>query len=66
MKSLEWEQVDNFTMRARVHDGWLVKHYEQIMHLSGDEQVCEGTEMQFSICFVRDKLSVWQITGLDS
>lgn len=46
---MNWEKIDECTERARVHKGWLVRHW------SDDG----GTRM--AICFVPDPMHGWKL-----
>lgn len=59
---MKWEQVDNFTMRAKIHKGWLVKHYEEVNHFaSAADGDIIGNWVGFSICYVPDPMHSWTL-----
>lgn len=54
---MKWEDVDNITMRAKIHGGWLVRAW-----VSDDTWQQESV----SICFVPDVLHIWTIEKEES
>ena len=55
-----WEQIDEYHQRASVFGGWLVKAFENVMHLapSGREV---GFDWRMSMCFVPDPKHQWKL-----
>lgn len=50
---MEWEKIDEYTARAKVHKGWLVRVLTEVTN--------EFIETQVSICFVPDPLHAWTL-----
>jgi hypothetical protein len=52
---MNWEIIDKYTKRAKVHKGWLVRHISiTINNDTGDDHV------SMSICFVPDAMHSWK------
>jgi len=63
---MEWETIDNFHLRAKVFNGWLVKAYENIEHANYMEENgywarTQSQELRMSITFVPDSSHEWKI-----
>jgi len=58
---LEWEDIDDYHKRAKVHGGWLVKVYEDVVHnmIEHGLGMTVGYDVRSSICFVPDTLHRW-------
>ena len=57
---MEWEEIDSYHRRAKVHGGWLVKAYEDVFHLA-DLQKGDGWDWRVSMTFVPDPDHKWEI-----
>ena len=52
---MKWQRIDDRTERARVYQGWLVKHTEDVhVALHPDQFPRDGYEWRVAICFVPD------------
>ncbi len=60
---MTWEKVDEQTCRAKIHKGWLVKHYDQVFTMDRGHTECISQANNFAICFVPDPMHVWTISG---
>lgn len=49
---MKWEEIDNYTFRAKIHKGWLVKSYEYTE---------PGARPIVSMCFVPDPMHGWTL-----
>jgi hypothetical protein len=58
-----WEQIDNYTKRARIPNrGWLVVYVEEVMtYLGPDAPNQIGYEYRPSMCFVPDQGGHWHL-----
>ena len=58
--SLDWQALDAYTARAKVHGGWLVKSTIDVMtKMHPDSSATNGYEWRESICFVPDPNNLW-------
>lgn len=61
---MNWEQIDDYHKRAKVHGGWLVKTYEEVMHNDTEMQrMNSGYDWRVSMCFVPDINHEWSLTN---
>lgn len=58
---MEWEQIDNFHQRAKVHGGWLVKAYECVVHFTVQQGLVDNYDFRVSMTFVPDVSHMWKI-----
>ena len=58
---MNWEQIDKDTWRARVHKGWLVKHYEVYELYKDNNDIPFHKTIDFAICFVPDPMHSWAL-----
>ena len=58
----EYEDVDDFTQRAKVFGGWIVKTHEPVHHSNTDGCGSSGNgwDWRLSTCFVPDMKHEWQ------
>lgn len=56
---MNWEQIDNYTQRAKVFGGWIVKSLVDVVHNLPDRGMQGGYDCRESICFVPDKNYEW-------
>ena len=45
---MNWEQIDAWHQRAKVHGGWLVKAFEGVMHVEDDRGMYDGYDFRVS------------------
>lgn len=57
---MNWETIDDNTLRAKIHKGWLVKHFEIITVRDTDNEIVSKAP-HFSICFVEDSMHSWRL-----
>ena len=58
---MEWEQIDDYHHRAKVHGGWLVKANENVRTNTVDGGWEHGYEWTVSMCFVPDPMYAWKL-----
>lgn len=60
---MNWEQIDDYHLRAKVIGGWIVKAYEDVMHQDPNEedQWDSGYDYRVAICFVPDQNHEWKL-----
>ena len=58
---MNWERIDNWHQRAKVHGGWLVKTFENVSHLDDQRGICDGYDYRVAMTFVPDPLHVWEV-----
>ena len=57
---MKWEQIDNYHQRCKVPGGWIVKAFEDVVHLT--ERAMEpGWDFRIALCFVPDPKHEWEI-----
>lgn len=56
-----WEQIDPYHKRCKIEGGWLVKAYEDVVHLSDSRGVESGYDWNVAMCFVPDPRHTWRI-----
>ena len=56
----EWEKIDDYTQRARVLGGWLVKTFEDVAHKT-DDGMNDGWDWRVAMAFVPDPNYDWKI-----
>lgn len=61
---MNWEQIDNWHQRAKVHGGWLVKAFENVSHLDDQRGICDGYDYRVAMAFVPDPLHVWELDNV--
>ena len=60
--NLEWEIIDDFHQRAKIHGGWLVKAYENVCtHWETNYTPQLGYEWRIAMCFIPDPNYEWCI-----
>ena len=52
---MNWEKIDDYTIRAKIKGGWLVKSYEFMP--PGNERETPSASM----CFVPDPMHGWKL-----
>lgn len=57
---MEWEMIDNYHSRAKVHGGWIVKGFDAVLVLLNDEWR-PSEEMHIAMCFVPDPMGAWKL-----
>ena len=64
---MDWEQIEDYTQRARVHGGWLVKVFEDAhIRMSVDQLVAQsGYEWRIALAFVPDPNYEWKISSTE-
>lgn len=65
MAKLEWETVDNQHQRAKIHGGWLVKAYEDVVHKFG-HGIIGGRDFRIAMCFVPDVYYEWRLEKVET
>lgn len=58
---MNWEQIDAFHQRAKVHGGWLVKAFEGVTHISDERGLYNGYDFRVTMAFVPDPHYQWKI-----
>jgi hypothetical protein len=58
---MNWEQVDNYTQRAKVVGGWIVKVSEDVIHYTEYNGLQSGWDWRIAICFVPDQNYSWKL-----
>lgn len=53
-----WEQLDDWTKRARVQGGWLVKVEEPVSHIDMGNH-SDGYDWRIALTFVPDVMGLW-------
>jgi hypothetical protein len=56
---MEWETIDNYTQRAQVLGGWIVKVVEDVFHHTEDRGFQSGWDYRIAVVFVPDVLHMW-------
>ena len=59
---MKWESIDNYTSRAKIKGGWLVKAFDPVMIELNDE-MRPSEENHIALCFVPDPMHGWKIDG---
>lgn len=64
MIMLKWENIDDWTQRAKVFGGWLVRTNEPVVHnlMNEGRGMEDGWDYRISMCFVPDPNYEWIIT----
>jgi hypothetical protein len=59
----EVEQIDDNHQRAKVPGGWIVKAYEDVIHITPehDDYTRQGWDFRVAMCFVPDPKHEWVI-----
>ena len=57
---MKWEAIDNYTSRAKIKGGWLVKAFDPVMCELNGEPVQSG-EHHIALCFVPDPMHGWKL-----
>jgi hypothetical protein len=62
-KNLEWEQIDDYTRRARVFGGWLVESNAPVYHnmMEQGRGMEDGWDWRIATCFVPDPNNKWRL-----
>ena len=59
---MNWERIDDYTERAKVHKGWLVKVSQDVFHEGSEGTgVGYGHDWRIAICFVPDPMHGWTL-----
>lgn len=58
---MNWERIDDYTERAKVHKGWLVKVSQDVLTDVADGRRDVGYEWRIAICFVPDPMHGWTL-----
>jgi len=58
---MEWEAIDAYHQRPRVHGGWLVKAYEEVLHARECAGLVPGWDWRIAMCFVPDPNHEWKL-----
>ena len=58
---MEWEQIDAYHQRAKVFGGWLVKTFENVMHISDQVGKYDGYDWRVAMTFVPDAKHEWSL-----
>lgn len=61
---MNWEQIDAFHQRAKVHGGWLVKAFENVTHIDDARGNYSGYDWRVAMTFVPDVLHVWELDNV--
>jgi len=59
--ALNWQQVDDFTRRAKIYGGWLVQAHEPVVHDTADRGMSDGWDFRIAMCFVPDAEHLWEV-----
>ena len=58
----EWEELgDNYSKRAKVHGGWIVVHYTDVVHETEHQGMAGGWDWRSSMVFVPDPKHEWEL-----
>ena len=57
----DFEQIDSYHQRAKVHGGWLVKAFEDVTHDTDHQGMAEGWDWRVAMAFVPDPNHEWVI-----
>ena len=57
---LEWEDIDDWNQRARVHGGWIVQTAVSVSHVMPSGGLEDGWDWRISTCFVPDPNGEWK------
>lgn len=59
---MNWESIDEYTERAKVFGGWLVKVSEPVYHTNTDGQGSsgDGWDWRIALTFVPDNTHQWK------
>ena len=60
MAEIIWEQLDPYHQRAKVPGGWLVKSFNNVVHIVNDGTPVSGWDWRTSMTFVPDPNHDWK------
>ncbi|MHC4649036.1 MAG: hypothetical protein ACYTBJ_26585 [Planctomycetota bacterium] len=58
---LEFEVIDAYHQRAKVHGGWLVKAFENVTHNTEHGGMNGGLDWRVAMAFIPDSQHEWAI-----
>lgn len=58
---MDWEQIDAHHQRVKVFGGWLVKAFEDVMHVSDESGKYSGYDWRIAMTFVPDPNHEWEL-----
>ena len=59
--NFEWEQLDEWTNRAKVHGGWIVRTSTPVAHVNRDMYCGQREDYRISTVFVPDLNHDWVV-----
>jgi hypothetical protein len=59
---MTWEKINNYTTRAKVYGGWLVKIVEDVYQYNSDRGWTSGNDWRPALAFVPDPKHVWDLS----
>ena len=57
----EWEQLDEWTNRAKVHGGWIVQSFTPVAHANKQTYIGEKKDYRIATVFVPDTNHDWMV-----
>lgn len=58
---MEFEEIDAYHQRAKVHGGWLVKAHEPVAHSTDSNGMQDGWDWRVAMAFVPDPKHEWSL-----
>ena len=58
---MKFEDIDDNHQRAKVHGGWIVKTFENVIHDVYEGMMRDGWDWRVAMCFVPDPNHEWII-----